>query len=327
MSRFAGVDEIGKAGYARGCEVVRELSPLGITTPDGFTVTVDAYQEFIRSTSLRPFIAGQLRRYRHGADLLAVGAAIRTAFAYAEMPAGLARAITTAYRELGGDGTPLVVRSGAAPFVDRQEIFFNVRTSRELLAACKRCFAILFAGRAILLREKCGLDQLAAAMFVKVQRMGESELPASGTVEVLDNRSPRLVRVKAIWGLGDPANSAAVNPDEYVILDGLSACTLVARRRGTKETKVVCAGSRGVRTVPTGPDERCRHVLTDVEALVLADWAATMESLYGGRPLTIDWAKDGPAGDLAVVGVRPAPAGWRGIPFSAGVNGTAVPAN
>ncbi|MEU4605425.1 PEP/pyruvate-binding domain-containing protein [Kribbella sp. NPDC023972] len=177
MNRFAGVDGIAETGSASSRLVVRELSPAGIRTPEGFIVTVAAYQEFTRSTSLRPFIAGQLRRYRQGADLLAVGAAIRTAFAYAEMPAALARAVTAAYQELGGDGTPVVVRSGVANFVDRREVFLNVRTSRDVLGACKRCFAVLFTQRAIQLRELHGIDQLAATMFVKVQRMGRSIPP------------------------------------------------------------------------------------------------------------------------------------------------------
>jgi phosphoenolpyruvate synthase/pyruvate phosphate dikinase len=174
MSRFTRVEEIRTDGFAPGALVVRELSPVGARARDGFIVTVDAYQEFTRETSLRPFIAEQLRRYRQGADLLAVGAAIRTAFASAEMPPKLARDLLAAYQELGGDGTPVVVRSGAAPLVERPEIFFNVRTGRDLFAACKRCFANLFTGHAIQLREEAGIDQLSIAIFVKVQRMGRS---------------------------------------------------------------------------------------------------------------------------------------------------------
>ena len=143
--------------------------PPGGRVPDGFELTSQAYQEFLRSTSLRPLIAEQLRRYRHGADLLAVGAAIRTAFAYAEMPVTLARRITAAYQSLGGDGTAVVVRSEG-------ETFLNVRTSRDLLAACKRCFAVPFSDQAIVRREEQGIDHLSVTVSVAVQRMGRAEL-------------------------------------------------------------------------------------------------------------------------------------------------------
>ncbi len=143
--------------------------PPGVCVPDRFELTPAAYQEFLSTTSLRPFIAGQLRRYHHGADLLAVGAAIRTAFAYAEMPVGLARRITAAYQSLGGEGTAVVVRSEG-------EIFRNVRTSRDLLAACKRCFAALFSDQAIALREEQGVDHLSVMVSVTVQRMVRASL-------------------------------------------------------------------------------------------------------------------------------------------------------
>jgi phosphoenolpyruvate synthase/pyruvate phosphate dikinase len=154
--------------------------PPGVCVPDAFELTPRAYQEFLRATSLQPFIAEQLRRYRHAADLLAVGAVVRTAFAYAEMPATLARSITAAYQSLGGEGTAVVVRSEG-------EIFLNVRSSRDLLAACKRCFAVLFSDQAIATREDLG-----AAVSVVVQRMVRSDLPGSGTAVNLgaDIRTP-----------------------------------------------------------------------------------------------------------------------------------------
>jgi pyruvate,water dikinase len=256
--------------------------PPGVCSPDGFELTESAYQEFLRATSLQPFIAGQLRRYRQGADLLAVGAAIRTAFAYAEMPVGLARRITAAYQSLGGDGTAVVVRS-------KGEIFLNVRNRRDLLAACKRCFAVRFSDQAI---ARC--EERPAAGSVVVQRMVRADLAGSGTAESLGT----TVRITAVRGLGD---TVVVDPDEYLVLDA----SVVARRRGTKETKVVCAEAGGVRAV-TSLGERQRDVLDDREIRTIARWVGMVDKYYG-RPMTIEWAKDGPSGDLYVVQTLPAP--------------------
>lgn len=295
MSRFTGVEEIG---FAPSRLVVSELGPAGIKTPKGFTVTADAYQEFLRATSIRPFIAGELRRYRHGADPLAVGAAIRTAFAYAEMPSALGRAISAAYQQLGGEGTPVVVRSAETTFVEDHEIFLNVRTGRELFAACKRCFAVLFTDRAISLREQNGVDHLSATISVGVQRMVRSDLAGSGSAELLDGHIPGLVRVSAVWGLGDTLIGERVEPDEYLVLDARSERPLITTRRGSKAMKVVCAEPRGIKAIRTEPAERQRLVLTDDEVVALARHTLTMSSRYGGRPLMIEWAKDGTTGDL-----------------------------
>jgi pyruvate,water dikinase len=257
--------------------------PPGVCAPDGFELTASAYEEFLRATSLRPFIAGQLRRYRQGADLLAVGAAIRTAFAYAEMPVGLARRITAAYQSLGGEGTAVVVRSEG-------ESFLNVRTRRDLLAACKRCFAVPFSDHAIARGE-----EREVAGSVVVQRMVRADLAGSGTAESLGS----TVRITAVWGLGD---TVVVDPDEYLVLDA----SVVARRRGTKETKVVCAEPGGVRAVPTSLGERQRDVLDEREIRTIARWVGMVDKYYG-RPMTIEWAKDGLSGDLYVVHALPAP--------------------
>jgi pyruvate, water dikinase len=264
--------------------------PPGVCVPDGFELTPQAYQEFLRTTSLRPLIARQLQRYHHGADLLAVGAAIRTAFAYAEMPVGLARRITAAYRSLGGDGTAVVVRSEG-------EIFHNLRTSRDLLAACKRCFAVPFSDQAV---ANGRIDHLSATVSVAVQRMVRSDLAGSGTAASLG--SPGHIRITAIWGLGDAIVGGHVDPDEYFVLDA----SVVARRRGTKATKVVCAEAGGVRAVPTSPGEGRRDVLDESEIRTIARWVGTVDKYYG-RSMTIEWAKDGPSGDLYVVHALPAP--------------------
>ena len=134
----------------------------------GFAVTAAGCREFVRSARLRPFIAGELRRWRAGRDLVAVGAAIRTAFADAEWPVAVAGAIAAGYARLGGDGTVVTVRSvGACGCV---EVFRELDTTGDVLAACKRCYAALFTAEAIAGRADRGVDQLEVAVSLGIER-------------------------------------------------------------------------------------------------------------------------------------------------------------
>jgi len=169
--------------------MLRELGAEGIKVPDGFAVTSAAYWEFVDAARLRPFIAEQIRRLRHGRDLVAVGAAIRTAFFDAELPDSLVEEISAAYEKLGGT---VAVRSSAtaedlpeASFAGQQETFLNVSGVDALLSACKRCYASLFTDRAISYREERGFDHLAVALSVGVQRMVRSDLGGGGVGELV----------------------------------------------------------------------------------------------------------------------------------------------
>jgi phosphoenolpyruvate synthase/pyruvate phosphate dikinase len=153
------------------------------STESCFATTSTAYREFVEAARLRPLVARQLRRLRSGADVVAVGASIRTAFFDAELPAGLAESISAAYRQLGGTGTAVAVRSDApdenlldASLAGRQETFLNVRETLPLLAACKRCWASLFTDRAIIYREVRDIDHLSVTLSVDIQRMVPSEI-------------------------------------------------------------------------------------------------------------------------------------------------------
>ena len=138
--------------------------------PAGFAVTAAAYGEFVHAAGLRPVIAGQIRRYHAGADLRAVGPAIRTAFCYAQVPDGLTRAIVGAYKQLGGDGTEVEIGTTSYGPAVTGESSFVVDTGHDLVAACKRCFASAFTNQAIESRERQGLDHLAATSTVIVRR-------------------------------------------------------------------------------------------------------------------------------------------------------------
>ncbi|MFI7063650.1 PEP/pyruvate-binding domain-containing protein [Kribbella sp. NPDC050124] len=273
-----------------------ELARGGIRVPAGFVVTADAYREFAQQAGLGPVIAGELRRYRAGRDVVAVAAAIRTAFCEAALPPALAAEILGAYQELGGDGTEVAVRCSPVAAQDdvRDEVFLHLRSGADILAACRRCFASLFSSVAVGNRELRGPDHLAAVMPVAVQRMVRSDLGASGTARGENT----FVRVRAGWGLGEPP---AGDPDLYSVHPG--ARPMIVRHRGAKRTKTVYADPHGTHTIPTTPEERSQLVLTDDELQELARWSVEVDKHFK-RPMELEWAKEGRSGNLYLIEVR-----------------------
>jgi phosphoenolpyruvate synthase/pyruvate phosphate dikinase len=142
-----------------------------------FTTTDAAYREFVRAARLRPLIATQIRRLREGADIIKVGALIRTAFFDAQVAPGVVAAIADAYRDLGGPEAGLSVSCVAADepldefLTGPQEIFFHVKGDHTLLSACKRCWGSAFTDRAIIYREVRGIDHLSVTPWVGIELM------------------------------------------------------------------------------------------------------------------------------------------------------------
>ncbi|KRV49971.1 phosphoenolpyruvate synthase [Wenjunlia vitaminophila] len=304
-------------------EMIRHLASQGVPVPGGFATTARAYREFLEESGLRDRVSEQIDALHRGAELAEVGAEIRRAFREAELPRRLADAIGDAYRELGAtlrrEDPDVAVRSSAtaedlpeASFAGQQETFLGISGEAALLDACKRCYASLFTDRAISYREHQGVDHLQVALSVGVQRMVRSDKAGAGVAFTLDTDSgfPRVVLVNASWGLGESVVSGTVDPDEYQVfkplLDRTDLTPVISKTAGSKETKVVYSrsGDGPTATVGTTPHEQAAYVLDDQEILQLARWAVAIEEHYG-RPMDIEWAKDGFTGDLHVVQARP----------------------
>jgi pyruvate,water dikinase len=319
----ADVARVGGKNASLG-ELTRSLRSEGIAVPDGYATSVAAYWEFVEANDLQKTIAEALAAYRQGrVSLTDAGATIRARFLSSDVPAGMAGAITGAYRELGRRaGTTdlaVAVRSSAtaedlpgASFAGQLESFLNVSGESSLLDACRRCLASLFTDRAIVYRETNGFDHLRVALSIGVQRMVRADEGAAGVMFSIDTETgfPRVVLVDAAWGLGEAVVQGAVDPDEYVVfkplLDDGRLAPIVHKRLGQKARKTVYAppGTQGTRMVDTSPRERRAQVLADRQILTLARWAVAIEHRYG-RPMDMEWALDGPSGDLYIVQARP----------------------
>jgi pyruvate,water dikinase len=322
--RSADVGQVGGKNASLG-EMIGHLRAAGIRVPDGFATTARAYREFLEANALTERIAAVLDDLKRAkVSLATAGQAIRELFLAGRVPDGVAEAIVRAYRELsrraGRRSLDVAVRSSAtaedlpeASFAGQQETYLNVRGEPALLDACRRCLASLFTDRAIAYRENHGFDHLRVALSVGVQPMVRADRAGAGVMFSIDTETgfPRTVLINAAWGLGETVVQGTVDPDEYVIFKPLLAdarrVPIVHRRLGGKARKLVYAARRGgkpTRTRPASRRERAAWVLTDAEALQLARRAVAIEEHYG-RPMDIEWAKDGRTGELFIVQARP----------------------
>lgn len=321
--RVGDVPVVGGKNASLG-EMVHTLKAEGIQVPDGFATTANAYWHFLDTNNLTGTIQSHIDKWESGAQSLEdTGRAIRGLILQADFPDDLATGIREAYRQLceryGVDQVDVAVRSSAtaedlpqASFAGQQETFLNISGERELLEACQRCYASLFTDRAISYRKVQGFDHMRVALSIGVQKMVRSDLAGSGVMFTIDTETgfPNIILINAAWGLGETVVKGAVTPDQYMVfkplLDRPQLKPIIEKTLGAKEKKMVYAvgGSETTKTVDTTSLERGSFVLDDEEILQLARWAAMIERHYG-RPMDIEWAKDGDSGDLYIVQARP----------------------
>jgi pyruvate, water dikinase len=322
------LDQVGGKNASLG-EMVRNLTSAGVRVPDGFATTADAYQEFISQGGLAEMINAELASLDTDdvEQLTTVGRKIREAVIKQPLPASLAAEISTAYAQLAGDpsGTSgesesFAVRSSAtaedlpdASFAGQQETFLNVRGINAILEAIKKVFASLYNDRAIAYRVHHRFEHDAVGISAGVQRMVRSDIGASGVMFTMDTESgfADAVFITSAYGLGEGVVQGAVNPDEfYVYKPALRAGrpAILKRGVGSKATKMIYTDhpevGRTTEFVDVDQADRRRLSLSDAEVIELARQALAIENHYG-RPMDIEWGKDGHDGQLYVLQARP----------------------
>lgn len=305
-------------------EMTAALAQKGVKVPSGYATTSGAYWNFVLENKLEPLIAQHLHDFHSGkAALQQTGTAIRSLFLESEFPKAIADEIVAAYTELsrriGIERPAVAVRSSAtaedlpdASFAGQQETFLNVRGTRALLDACKRCYASLFTDRAISYREAKGFDHLTVALSIGIQQMVRSDISGSGVMFSIDTETgfPDAVVISAAWGLGETVVQGTVNPDKYVVFKPLLAQPgtepIIDKELGGKAFRMVYGdgGSHRTRIVETTAQERQAFVLDNADIVQLARWAVAIEEHYQ-RPMDMEWAKDGETGELYIVQARP----------------------
>ncbi|GAB6050447.1 phosphoenolpyruvate synthase [Hydrogenophilus islandicus] len=318
--RMSDVAQVGGKNASLG-EMISQL-PDSVRVPDGFATTAEAFWRFLDDNGLRQKIYDLLEGLNVDdvVQLAQTGAAIRQMMMEAPFPAELEAQIRAAYAEITRDGEgSFAVRSSAtaedlpdASFAGQQETLLNVSGIENILHAIKEVFASLYNDRAIAYRVHKGFRHAEVALSAGVQRMVRSDVGASGVMFTLDTESGfrDVVFITASYGLGEMVVQGAVNPDEFYVHKPTLAQgkpAIIRRSLGSKMVKMVftAPGEPGrVKEVETTPEERNRFSLRDEEILELARYALIIEQHYG-RPMDIEWGKDGIDGKIYILQARP----------------------
>jgi len=305
-------------------EMYRSLSKKGVNIPNGFAITAYAYRYFLEEENIKDELKEILGKVnvKSVESLGRVGHEARQLILRADLPPPLRISIIDAYRKLCrkyGKHCDVAVRSSAtaedlpdASFAGQQETYLNIRGEHALVDACKKCFASLFTNRAIHYRIDKGFDHFKVALSVGVQKMVRSDLSSSGVMFSIDTETgfKDVVLINAIYGLGENIVQGAVNPDEYYVFKPTlkkGYNSIISKSVGDKNIKMIYStgGSKETtKNVSVPEEDRKRFVLDDNEILKLAKWACIVEEHYG-KPMDMEWAKDGRSKKLFVVQARP----------------------
>ena len=320
--RMTDVDRVGGKNASLG-ELLSQLTSAGIRVPDGFATTAEAFRLFLKEGGLEDRIHARLAKLDVDdvKALAAAGAEIRGWIESAPFPAELEKEICEFYEWLReGRDISVAVRSSAtaedlpdASFAGQQETVLNVVGIDAVLHHMKEVFASLYNDRAISYRVHKGFTHAEVALSAGVQRMCRSDKGAAGVMFTLDTESgfDQVVFITASYGLGETVVQGAVNPDEfYVFKPTLDAgkFPIIRKTLGSKlirmEFETDASVGRTVRTVDVDPEDRRRFAITDEDVIELAKFARIIEKHYG-RPMDIEWGKDGTDGKIYILQARP----------------------
>ena len=323
--RMTDVEAVGGKNASLG-EMISQL-PQGVRVPTGFATTAHAFREFLAYDGLADHISAKLKSLdtEDVRALAQVGAEIRAMVEAQPFPADLQKAIADEFAKLsaGNPAASFAVRSSAtaedlpdASFAGQQETFLNVVGIDEVMHKMKEVFASLYNDRAISYRVHKGFEHDVVALSAGVQRMVRSDLGAAGVMFTIDTESgfEDVVFITSSYGLGETVVQGAVNPDEFYVHKPMLKAgkkALIRRNLGSKLIQMVfstpeekAASGKLVKTIDVPTEQRNRYSLTDADVEQLARYALVIEQHYG-RPMDIEWGKDGTDGQLYILQARP----------------------
>ncbi len=323
--RMDDVESVGGKNASLG-EMISQL-PNGVRVPTGFATTAHAFRAFLKHDGLVDRINQKLDALdvEDVRSLASVGLEIRTMVEAQPFPADLEKAIRAQFAVLsaGNAQASFAVRSSAtaedlpdASFAGQQETFLNVVGIEDVLHKMKEVFASLYNDRAISYRVHKGFAHEDVALSAGVQRMVRSDLGAAGVMFTIDTETgfEDVVFITSSYGLGETVVQGAVNPDEFYVHKPMLAAgknAVIRRNLGSKLIQMVfstpeekAASGKLVKTVEVGMELRNRYSLSDADITQLAQYAMVIEKHYG-RPMDIEWGKDGTDGLLYILQARP----------------------
>jgi pyruvate,water dikinase len=320
---MADVARVGGKNASLG-ELISQLAASGVRVPGGFATTAQAFNDFLAQNQLAEFINATLAKVDVDdvSALAKAGAEIRKRVEAAALPADLEKQIRDEYARVaqGAPQASFAVRSSAtaedlpdASFAGQQETYLNIRGIDNVLDAVRRVFASLYNDRAIAYRVHKGFTHADVAISAGVQRMVRSDLGAAGVMFTMDTESGfrEVVFITSSYGLGETVVQGSVNPDEFYVSKLCLAHgkpAILRRTLGTKAIKLVFdtdpKAGKSVKEAKVAPAERDRFSLSDSDVEELARYAMSIEKHYG-RPMDIEWGRDGEDGKLYILQARP----------------------
>ena len=317
------VEKVGGKNASLG-EMIGNLSALGVSVPGGFATTADAYREFLATDGLDARINARLSDLDINdiSALTSAGADIRKWIIETPFPSAFDAALEEAFASIenGNSALKVAVRSSAtaedlpdASFAGQQETFLNIQGIESVKHAVHEVFASLFNDRAISYRVHQGYAHENVALSAGIQRMVRSETGAAGVMFTLDTESgfDDVVFVTSSYGLGETVVQGSVNPDEFYVHKPTLAAgrpSVVRRTLGSKLIKMIygseASAGKSVDTIDVSRQDQQRFSISNEDVEALAKQAVTIEKHYG-RPMDIEWAKDGDDQQLYIVQARP----------------------
>lgn len=316
---LSDISRVGGKNASTG-ELLQKLTKMGIKCPGGFATTISAYQAFLIYNQLEDRIFDTLSSIKPNKlpELHKASAKIRNWIMKSSFSAEFEHQVAAAYKNLRH--TAVAVRSSAttedlalASAAGAQETFLNVRGINNILLSIKCVFASLFNSRAIAYRQMQHFNPKECAISVGIQPMIRSDKGASGVLFTLDTESgfKETILISSSYGLGEAIVQGQVNPDEFIVYKpALKAKrpAILQRKLGDKALKMVYATGKNphqfIKTVPVPPAERRVFSITDEDIRRLSEQALLIEKHYG-KPMDIEWAKDGVSGEIYILQARP----------------------
>ncbi|AWD32436.1 Phosphoenolpyruvate synthase [Candidatus Kinetoplastibacterium sorsogonicusi] len=317
--RMSDIDSVGGKNASLG-EMISQLSCAGVRVPSGFATTAQAFSDFLKQSNLDNRINECLSNLDADnlKELTSAGAKIRQWIIDTPFPKKFEKEIRDAFAQLNSNNNySFAVRSSAtaedlpdASFAGQQETFLNVIGIDDILNKIKHVFASLYNDRAISYRIHKGYSGTQVYLSAGIQRMVRSDIGSAGVMFTIDTESgfKDVVFITSSYGLGETVVQGAVNPDEFYVFKPTLAVgkdSIISRRIGSKLIKMEFdQNSNGVKTIDVNVSDRNKYSLTDKEIIELAKYAVIIENHYG-RPMDIEWGKDGLDGKLYILQARP----------------------
>ncbi len=287
-----------------------EMTKAGFPVPNGFAITINAYDMFLTENKIVEKIYSILNAIdvNDPTQLNSASRQIQKIIQNGKIPDEVSRQIISSYKKLSGvfKKALVAIRSSAtaedAPgtsFAGQQASFLNVKGEANVLENVKACWASLFTERSIFYRVENKIKHEGVKVSVAVQKMVQSEV--SGVMFSMDpvkNDKDRII-IESVWGLGEMIVQGSVVPDTYVVQKD----TFAILSKETSDQSIQLIKEGGITKEAQVPKQiRDRQKITDEEIVKLARISQKLQEHYY-FPQDTEWAKE--KGELYIVQTRP----------------------